>query len=125
MLISIFYIIFLYQFLYINVLYQFVISITKTNTQKNTKKINYKGYLSYLNIAFTILIGGFFVYYYNKSTSKDELFEIKLPEIIDAYENDQRSKVYNEIMKLKNNNVSNPIIETYFKKVTTWASSVF
>ena len=99
--------------------YQFVISITKTNTQKNTKKINYKGYLSYLNIAFTILIGGFFVYYYNKSTSKDELFEIKLPEIIDAYENDQRSKVYNEIMKLKNNNVSNPIIETYFEKVTT------
>mgnify|MGYP001183922927 FL=1 len=99
--------------------YQFVISITKTNTQKNTKKINYKGYLSYLNIGVTILIGGFFVYYYNKSTSKDELFEIKLPEIIDAFENNQYSKVYNEISLLKNNKVSNPILDNYFEKVTT------
>ena len=99
--------------------YQIIISQSKKIVEKSTKKVNIKGYLSYLNIAVTILIGGFFIYYYNKSTSKDELFEVKLPEIIDAFENNEVSKVYDEIIKLKNNNVSNPIIDTYFEKVTS------
>ena len=99
--------------------YQIIISQSKKIVEKSTKKVNIKGYLSYLNIAVTILIGGFFIYYYNKSISKDELFEVKLPEIIDAFENNEVSKVYDEIIKLKNNNVSNPIIDTYFEKVTS------
>ena len=101
------------------ILYQLIISLTKKRVEKSSKKLNIKGYLSYLNIAVTILIGGFFIYYYNKSTSKDELFEVKLPEIIEAFEKNEFSKVYNDISILKSNNVNNPILDNYFEKVTT------
>ena len=101
------------------ILYQIIISLTKKRVEKSSKKINIKGYLSYLNIAFTLMIGAFFIFYYNKSKSKDELFEVKLPEIIEAFENNELSKVYNDISVLKLNNVSNPILDNYFEKVTT------
>ena len=101
------------------ILYQLYLSINSKKNAKSTKKLNVKGYLSYLNIAVTLLIGAFFIYYYNKSTSKDELFEVKLPQIIEAFENNEYSKVFSEIRTLKNNNISNPIIDNYFDKVTT------
>ena len=100
-------------------LYQLYLSISSKKSIKTSKKLNFKGYLSYLNIAVTIFIGAFFVYYYNKSASKDELFEVRLPQIIEAFENNEYSKVYDQISTLKNNNVSNPIIDNYFNKVTT------
>ena len=100
------------------IFYQFL-SITSKKNTKSTKKLNVKGYLSYLNVAVTILIGAFFIYYYNKSASKDELFEVKLPQIIQAFENNEYSKVYSEIRTLKDNKISNPIIDNYYDKVTT------
>ena len=101
------------------ILYQLYLSINSKKNAKSTKKLNVKGYLSYLNIGVTLLIGAFFIYYYNKSASKDELFEVKLPQIIEAFENNEYSKVFSEIRTLKNNNISNPIIDNYFDKVTT------
>ena len=67
------------------ILYQLYLSINSKKNTKSAKKLNVKGYLSYINIAVTILIGAFFIYYYNKSATKDELFEVKLPQIIEAF----------------------------------------
>ena len=101
------------------IIFRIIKSLPKISNLKNINKLNFKTNYSYLNIALTVLVGVFFIYYYSANKTKDKLIEIKLPEIISAYESNKLLFVYEEIISLRNNNITNPILDNYFQKVTT------
>lgn len=87
-------------------------------TEVKEKKKSYRKVLPYLNVGFTILLAVFFVYYFQKGRGDEDLLEVKLPEIISAYDNNELLAVYRETKKLLDEENDNPIVKSYFDKVT-------
>lgn len=78
-----------------------------------------KKWTLYLNIFVTLVLGALFVYYFQKGRTDESLLNEKLPEIVTAYDNDDLSSVYTETKKLLDEGNTNPIIKSYYDKVTT------
>ncbi len=90
----------------------------KTETSTISLKPKKKWTL-YLNIFVTLVLGALFVYYFQKGRTDESLLNDKLPEIIRAYDQDELDLVYMETKKLLDEGNTNPIIKSYFDKVTT------
>lgn len=86
--------------------------------ETNGKKKTGRKILPYLNVGITILLAIFFIYYFQKGRSDENLLENKLPQIISAYENNEMLTVYRETKKLLDEENDNPIVRNYFNKVT-------
>lgn len=83
-----------------------------------------KKWTLYLNIFVTILLGALFVYYFQKGRSDKQLLNDKLPEIVQAYDENRLFDVYAETKKLIEEGNTNPVIKSYFEKVTQPVSIV-
>lgn len=86
-------------------------------TLKPTKKSK-KRWSLYLNIFVTVLLGALFVYYFQKGNTAKTLLDEKLPEIVAAFDNDEFEIVYTETKKLMDNGNTNPVVQSYYNKVT-------
>jgi dienelactone hydrolase len=84
---------------------------------KATKKPR-KSWTLYLNIFVTLLLGALFVYYFQKGSTAETLLDEKLPEIVAAFDNDQFEIVFRETKKLLDEGNTNPVVQSYYDKVT-------
>ncbi len=78
-----------------------------------------KKWTLYVNILVTVILGALFVYYFQKGRTDESLLNEKLPEIVSAYDADDLDIVYTETKKLLDEGNTNPIIKSYYEKVTT------
>lgn len=95
----------------------FVWKNQKTTSLNSIKKPKKKWTL-YLNIFVTIGLGALFVYYFQKGQTDEELLNQKLPEIVNAYDNNELDIVFAETKKLLDAGNTNPVIKSYYDKVT-------
>lgn len=77
-----------------------------------------KRWTLYLNILVTILLGALFVYYFQKGNTAKTLLDEKLPEIVAAFDNDEFKIVYTETKQLLDEGNTNPVVRSYYDKVT-------
>lgn len=77
-----------------------------------------KKWTLYLNIFVTLVLAALFAYYFQTGRTQGSLLNEKLPEIISAYDNDELGVVYIETKRLRDEGNQNPIVESYFNKVT-------
>jgi len=77
-----------------------------------------KRWTLYLNIFVTLLLGALFVYYFQKGSTAETLLDEKLPEIVTAFDNDDFELVFRETKKLLDEGNTNPVIQSYYDKVT-------
>lgn len=77
-----------------------------------------KRWTLYLNIFVTILLGALFVYYFQKGNTAKTLLDEKLPEIVAAFDNDEFEIVYTQTKQLIDDGNTNPIVRSYYDKVT-------
>jgi len=84
----------------------------------NSPKKSKKNWILYLNILATVLLGALFVYYFQKGQTDKTLLNDKLPEIVRAYDNNEFDIVYAETKKLLDEGKTNPVIKSYYEKVT-------
>lgn len=89
----------------------------KVQQDKPNKKL-YKKILPYLNIGVTVLLAAFFIFYFQKGQGDKNLLDVKLPEIIQAYDESKLDVVYRETKKLLDEENTNPIVKSYFDKVS-------
>jgi eukaryotic-like serine/threonine-protein kinase len=90
---------------------------TSETSSKVVKKPR-KSWTLYLNIFVTLLLGALFVYYFQKGNSAKTLLDEKLPEIVAAFDNDQFEVVYKETKQLIDEGNTNPVVQSYYDKVT-------
>ena len=77
-----------------------------------------KKWTLYLNILVTVLLGALFVYYFQKGSTAETLLDEKLPQIVTAFDNDEFETVFIETKKLLDEGNTNPVIQSYYDKVT-------
>ena len=77
---------------------------------------NQHNYSKYLNVILSCLILALFVVYFTKDKANEDLFEVKLPAIQQAYDEGDEFFVFHETYKLLED--KNPLIESFYNKVT-------
>lgn len=87
---------------------------SKSDTSSKPKK----KWTLYLNIFVTLILGALFVYYFQKGRTDESLLNEGLPEIITAYDNDELVFVYTKTKALLDEGNDNPIVKSYYEKVT-------
>jgi dienelactone hydrolase len=92
-------------------------TIEEVQEEKSNRRIT-KKLLPYLNVGFTLLLAAFFIFYFQKGKGDKNLLDVKLPEIIKSYEDNDLVSVYRETKKLLDEQNENPIVKSYFDKVT-------
>ena len=84
------------------------------------KKIEVKSNINYKVVNILLIISLFFLfgYYALMNSSKNDLLDNQLPELIELFENNQVLKVYQKTIILKEEFPDNKIIAKYFNNVT-------
>jgi hypothetical protein len=96
----------------------FIIWKNQKTTATTTETKSKKKWTLYLNIFATVLLGVLFVYYFQKGQTDENILNEKLPAIVNAYDSNELDVVYTETKKLLDAGNTNPVIKSYYDKVT-------
>jgi hypothetical protein len=97
-----------------------VIFYVKSRKKITNKKIEINSNVNYKIVNLLLIISLFFLfgYYAFMNSSKNDLLEKQLPELIELFENNEVLKVYKKTILLKEEFPDNKIIAKYFNDVT-------
>ena len=111
---------YIFSFLVIVFIVGGIIFYLKSKKIKQSEKVEVKSNTSYKAVNVILIISLFFLfgYYAYMNSSKNDLLNKELPELIELYENNKVLEVYKKAIILKEKFPDNKIIAKYFNDVT-------